>query len=167
MARLELATRYRPVHIGLLLVCAAPPASPADDLYAWELQQAGAEAREYLEGLLQVVGVSREKSPAEQLAEFQHLGAYLARLVECPLPQAASLEPLAAQYGPTLVKRITFSYKPRQVALLSPVPPGLPEILRGAGFGDQLAASGRGIDVPAPDDAAAIARVRASLTPVT
>jgi hypothetical protein len=167
MARLELATRYRPVHIGLLLVCTAPPASPADDLYAWEQQQASGDATAYIQGLLQIVGVPLSLAPSAQLADLQRRGVYLARLVECPLEQDSALENLAERYSPVLVKRMTYSYKPRQIALLVPVAPGLAELLRTAGFGDLLIQGGQGIEVPSISDVAAITQIRALLSAVT
>ena len=43
--RLERSTRYRPIHISLLLICTAPPMRAEDDLYALEMD-AGAPSRE-------------------------------------------------------------------------------------------------------------------------
>ena len=161
MERLELATRYRPIHISLLLVCVAPPHRLGNDLYAWERQECGPEARSYLTGLLRSVGVDMAgKSPAEQLADFQRRGAYLARLVECAVEAPADAS-LAAAYGSVLVKRIRYSYKPRHIALLDPMPAGLVEILREAGLGDRLVGRGEVVCVPGPDDLRAIARLRA------
>jgi hypothetical protein len=164
MARLEEATRHRPFHIGLLLISTAPPANPADDIYLWEQQSAGPEAHSYIQALFACVGVAPEKSPTQQLADLQRHGVYLASLVECPLPQGASTNDLAAKFGPTLIKRINFSYKPRQIALLSPVANGLPDLLVKAGLSDKLVASGKGIEIPSPDYAHGIAKVCATLT---
>jgi hypothetical protein len=167
MARLELATRYRPVHIGLLLVCAAPPARLEDDLYAWEQQRASGQAAQYLKGLLAVAGVNAAQPPAAQLAELQRRGVYLARLVECPLAQSASLDSLAVKFGPVLVKRIEFSYKPKHIALLDPAAAGLAQTLNSAGLKEMLFDGGKPIAVPSPDHAASISRVRAHLGRVT
>lgn len=164
MARLELATRHRPFHIGLLLICTAPPTNPADDLYAWEQQSASEESRAYIKSLFASVGVTLEKSSAEQLLDLQRRGVYLARLVECSLPENESTATLAAKYGPTLIKRITYSYKPRQIALLSPVADGLADLLFAAGFTDKLAANGQGIEIPALNDTSTLAKVRATLS---
>jgi hypothetical protein len=164
MARLEEATRHRPFHIGLLLISTAPPANSADDIYRWEHQSAGPEAHAYIESLLACTGVAPEKSPIQQLADLQRHGVYLASLVECPLPQGTPTNDLAAKYGPTLIKRINFSYKPRQIALLAPAANGLPDLLIKAGFADKLVAGGKGIEIPAPDYAHGIAKVCAILT---
>lgn len=163
MARLELATRHRPFHIGLLLICTAPPLDFADDIYAWEQQSASPEAHAYIQSLLACVGVDPEKNPAAQLADLQRRGVYIARLVECPLSENATTKDLAAKYGPTLVKRIAYSYKPRQIGLLAPVAPGLAEFIRAGEFGERLIADGKGIQIPALNDAAGLAAVHAIL----
>jgi hypothetical protein len=164
MARLEEATRHRPFHIGLLLIRTAPPANSADDIYAWEQQTASPEAHAYIQSLFGCVGIAPEKNPTQQLADLQRHGVYVARLVECPLPENTPTNNLAEKYGPTLIKRINFSYKPRQIALLSPVAPGLSDLLIKSGFSDKLVSNGQGIEIPAPNDAPAIAKVRATLT---
>ena len=161
IARLELATRYRPVHITTLLVCTASPARIEDDLYSWERQSAAPGSRAFLSSLLACAGVSPQKSPTDQLAEFQRLGFYLAHLAECPLNSSALHTNLAKSYGPTLVKRIQFSYKPRRVALLDPVPEGLPEILASANLGDLLVNGGQGIAIPSSNNSADVQKVRA------
>jgi hypothetical protein len=160
LARLELASRYRPIHIGLLLICTAPPEAMDDDLYAWERQNAGVEARKYIEGLFLSVGIGTERTPAERLAEFQRRGIYLARLVECPLPSDAHNENILRMATGTMVKRITQSYKPARIGLLAPVPTGLCETLRAAGLEEKLIAGGQGIEVPSPGDEAGMGRVR-------
>jgi hypothetical protein len=163
MALLEEATRHRPFHIGLLLVATAPPADPADDIYTWEQQSASPESQAYIQSLLACVGISSEKNPTEQLADLQRRGVYVARLIECPLPEGAPKAGLAAKYGPTLIKRITYSYKPRQIALLAPGVAGLADLLESAGLGGKLVAHGKGIEIPALNDAGALAKVRATL----
>lgn len=167
LARLQLATRYRPVHISTLLICTAPSARIEDELYSWENNAASPDSRSYLASLLSCAGIAPEKSPAEQLAEFQRLGFYLARLVECPLDPPAKQANLALRYGPTLIKRIQLSYKPRRIALLDPVAPGLAEALIAAGLRDSLVNAGQGIVIPENAvDSLAIAQARAALSTV-
>ena len=165
LARLEFATRYRPVHISTLLVCAAAPQRAEDELYSWERQSASPDVREYHQSLLASAGVSPDKTPAEQLAEFQHLGFYLARLVECPLAAAEPPADLAHRHGPTLIKRIQLSYKPRRIALLDPVPQGLADLLASAGLHDALINSGKGIAIPGVRDSQQLSAARAILNP--
>lgn len=160
LARLELASRYRPIHIGLLLICTAPPAAIYDDLYAWEKQKARAEAVDYLEGLFQSAGIGAEKAPLERLAEFQRRGIYLARLVECPLGSGVRMENIVPKAVKVMLIRIAQSYKPARIGLLAPVAPGLAEALRNAGLGEKLIAGGQGIEIPSAVDAQGIAQTR-------
>jgi hypothetical protein len=164
MSRLEEATRHRPFHIGLLLIQTAPPPNSADDIYAWEQQSASPEAHAYIQALFACVGVAPEKNPTQQLADLQRHGVYLVSLVECPLPQGASTIDLAQKYGPTLIKRINFSYKPRQIALLAPVATGLADLLAKAGFADKLVANGKGIEIPSTATDPSVSKVCATLT---
>lgn len=165
LARLQRATRYRPIHISLLLICPAPPQKSEDDLYALELEQGSAESRAYLAALLACLGIGSpaQPTPAAQLAELQHRGIYLARVVECPLAPGSSVTNFAALYGETLLKRISLSYKPKRIALLDPVLPGLPELLLKSPVGSQLVSAGKGIEIPNPTDQAAIAKVHSIL----
>jgi hypothetical protein len=109
------------------------------------------------------IGADAETKPAAQLAELQHGGTYLARLVECPVAPGASLEGLVKKLGPTLLKRVSLSYKPKRIALLDPLPPGLADLFRSSPFATQLVANGEGIRIPSAGDAAAVQRVRALL----
>lgn len=107
---LEMATRYRPVHIQTLLVGSVPPAKSENYLYSSE--KAG--------------------------AELQRNGIFLVYAVECPLTESA--KPFEAVQGaaPTLIKRVQFSYRPKSIVLFSPATSGLIPALREAGFGDHL-----------------------------
>jgi len=122
LRRLELSTRYRPVHIGVLFVVFAPPVRPEDDFY-------GARgSKEFSEPFLEALEIQIPKieaaSKAEddgsnfaRLAEFQRRGYYLSYLSECPILE--STEPArstVARLAPTLIRRIQFNYKPKHIA---------------------------------------------------
>ena len=90
LRRLELSTRFRPVHIGVLFVALAPRACPEDDFYG------PAESKEFADPFLEALEIhsSREKAGPEsdvraaysaRLAEFRRRGYFLAYLSECPL----------------------------------------------------------------------------------
>jgi hypothetical protein len=164
MARLQLATRYRPIHIGPLLVCAAVPANPADDFYASGESDQSDGARDFAQSLFACCGVPAGKPGVDQLADFQRRGVYLSRLIECPLVPGEPVNCLAEKYGQTFVKRVNLSYKPKAIALLDPVPEGLAELLVSAGLGEKLIDAGKGIVMPSPTDAAGIAAVQALLS---
>jgi hypothetical protein len=108
--RLELATRYRPVHIQTLLIGAAPPEAMEEYFY------------------------SSEKAAAE----LQRNGIFLVYAVECPLAAGANLSEAARRVASTVVTRVKFSYKPKSIVLFSPGTAGLIAVLRDAGFGERL-----------------------------
>ena len=58
--RLELATRFRPVHISVLLIDAAPPAPIEDYFYraTSDRSERSPASREYFDGLAKCAGVA-------------------------------------------------------------------------------------------------------------
>jgi len=155
LRRLELSTRFRPVHMSILFVALAPPPRPEDDFYS------PAESKEFSDPFLEALGIhaSTEKtatgsdaqaSDLAKLAEFQRRGFYLAYLSECPIP--ANQEPAEstiARLAPTLIRRIRFNYKPKQITPLGQELFPLVEILRAAGIGSILTLD-QGLALPVP-----------------
>ncbi len=152
--RLELCTRFRPVHIGVLFVALAPPARPEDDFYsstgaegmfapfldALEIHSSGSDAPSGPEAAAAV--------PA-RLMEFQRRGHHLAFLSECPIPDgvesaAATISRLSA----TLVRRIRFNYRPKHIAPMGQELLPLTDILSKADIGHLVTSSG---GQPLPD----------------
>lgn len=144
LRRLELSTRFRPVHIGILFVPFAPPTRLEDDFYG------PAESKEFFDPLLEALeipssslqaaaGSNARAADSARLAEFQRRGYYLAHLSECPIPETE--EPAAStisRLGPTLIRRIRFNYKPRSIAPLGEMLFPLVEKLRAAEVGPVL-----------------------------
>jgi hypothetical protein len=140
LRRLEFATRFRPVHIGVLFVALAPTVHLEDDFYG------PPKSKEFLDPFMEALEIhsSPEKmgpeSPAHtpesaRLVEFQRRGYYLAFLSECPIPE--NEEPAAstiARLSPTLIRRIRFNYKPKHIAPVGQELLSLVEILRAAGI---------------------------------
>jgi hypothetical protein len=153
--RLELSTRFRPVHMGVLFVALAPPALPEDDFYG------PPESKEFFDPFLDALeiysstdraalGTESQAADTTRLAEFQRRGYYLAFLSECPIPENG--EPAAstvARLGPTLVRRIRFNYNPKQVAPLGQELSLLVDMLRVAGIGPLLTLD-QGLPLPTP-----------------
>ncbi|MGD0544006.1 MAG: hypothetical protein ABSB65_06315 [Candidatus Acidiferrales bacterium] len=123
IVRLELATRFRPIHIHVLLIDAAPPPRLEDYFYrpAGNREERSVNARYYLDEIVKCSGFAPDSEMAEEtaLAEFQHRGFYLAHAVECPIEPADALTLAIERAGPVLIRRIEKSYKPKYVALLS------------------------------------------------
>jgi hypothetical protein len=160
-ARLELATRFRPIHIGVLFLVSAPDA----DLDFYESSPRAAGARELL---LDALGApnppqsSGESNATEsRLIEFQRRGFYFASVSECPLPQDAAAQ-LVAQLAPTLLKRIQFSYKPKAVILLSEALAPLVPLLAAAGHGIRILPDGAPLPWPPTGDPSRDAAFRAA-----
>ena len=144
VARLELSTKFRPVHIGVLFVALAPSVLPQDDFYA-PLESKGL-AEPFLEALeihslpdKVSSGVDTHATDSTRLAEFQRRGYYLAYLSECPIPKDKDAAASAiARLSPTLIRRIRFNYRPKCVAPLGQELFPLVGILKVAGIGPIL-----------------------------
>jgi len=155
--RLELATRFRPVHIGVLLIYVAPPAGLDDFFYA------GADARSqtprspYFRELAKLASprpapepLAEDLVPESVLAEFQRRGFFLTSAVECPMRDHGDLAAAIRRLVPTVLRRVQNSYKPKCIALISPPTAELTGPLRDAGWGDRLVLSPNGVPFPDP-----------------
>lgn len=116
LRRLEWTTRFRPVHIGTLLLGAVAPGKNSEFLYSpaggWQ-----GEAKV----LLAAAGVTPDgKSPEAALAEFQRGGFLLTHVLECPLEgDPGGLAALIANRLPIVLTRVRRSLKPKRLALIS------------------------------------------------
>jgi hypothetical protein len=133
LLRLEWTTRYRPVHIGALLLGGVSPLAEEDFLYRGKFH--GEAGR-----LLEAVGISASgKSPETVLSEFQRGGFFLAHVLECPLETSdagqASYEPLLAERVSQVLTRIRRSLKPKRVVLIADSLAPLAVRLSGAALG--------------------------------
>lgn len=180
LKRLELATRFRPVHISILFLAEAPPFLLENYFYrpAEERAERGGLSRILFDELMSGVGIAPEgQSEASCLAEFQRGGFFLADSLECPVEEIvpgvkegtarANALDLAHRYGPTVAKRILYSYKPRHVVLLSTRTRHLIPFLQQAGLSDRLLFyQGLPLHFPHPHNPAAQAQFRAGLAEV-
>jgi hypothetical protein len=129
LARLERATRFRPVHIRSLLLGAISPEPDSHFLYSsGEARQGEAEL------LLASAAISgHNKGKDAMLSEFQRAGLFLTHVLECPLEaeqnNIAGAEVLLRERLPWLFARIRRSLKPKRVVLFSgPLVPVASEI---------------------------------------
>jgi hypothetical protein len=125
LQRLEWTTRYRPLHVGTLLLGAFAPKNDSEFLYA-DCGDFAGEAG----SVLRATAVSPAgKSPEVTLAEFQRGGFLASYVLECPLEQssgdAASVRAALAQQWPATLARIRRSLQPKRIvpisALLGPL----------------------------------------------
>jgi hypothetical protein len=122
-ARLEWASRYRPIHIGALFLTPAPPEKLEDYFYFPHRQAEHPGARALEDDLLAACGINRKDGANQdaELREFQQAGYFLAECVECPTGNLGDEEfdTLLATLMPALVRRIRFSYRPKAILPIS------------------------------------------------
>jgi hypothetical protein len=121
--RLELATRFRPIHIQVLVLDAAPSSAQEDYFYrAASSVPRSPESQKFFDEITKCIGPSLDKSQTEEstLAEFQRRGFYLAYAVECPVETPEQLAAVT-RLAPTVLLRLNASYKPKFVAPISAV----------------------------------------------
>ena len=114
LQRLEWTTRYRPVHIGTLLLGAVAPQDDSEFIYC----PAGTWNGE-AQYLLAAAGLSLDgKSPESVLAEFQRGGFFVAHMLDCPVESSTGgdLAQLIANRLPAVLTRIRRSLKPKRLA---------------------------------------------------
>jgi hypothetical protein len=132
LQRLEWTTRYRPVHIQTLLLCAASPRTEKDLLYS-----PTCEFQDEAGMLLELAGISAAGKTREAvLAEFQRAGFFLTHVMECAFERerrddsngpetgdsndsALRERRLLEQRLPAMATRIRRSLKPKRVVLIS------------------------------------------------
>ena len=95
---------------------------------------------------------------AAALAEFQRRNFYLAYVLECPVVEAYPRREagtdsvisaaIVRDHCPALLRRIQFSYRPKQIALIEPGIPALAEMLRQTGLDVSGNATGGGWSAP-------------------
>ncbi|HXO06099.1 MAG TPA: hypothetical protein VN884_10780 [Candidatus Sulfotelmatobacter sp.] len=144
--RLELATRFRPIHVQVLLIDAVPPTNENDYFYraAENREERSVVSRMYFDEIVKSAGIAIAPSVSEDaaLAEFQHRGFFLAYAVECPVDSPEALSAALNRLGPVMVKRVNASYKPKYIAPISPAMAELTPLFEFSGWGTRLVLNG-------------------------
>lgn len=139
--RLELATRFRPIHIQVLLIDGAPPARTEHYFYQTPGDGAGRSAAwaKYHNDLFQCADVASGSGQQGEslLSDFQRRGFFLAHAVECPVDNS-KLENAVRGSSGTIAKRVQYSYRPKNIALLSDSTQALVGVLKESGWSDRL-----------------------------
>jgi hypothetical protein len=115
--RLEWTTRYRPVHIGAVLLGAMAPAQDEDFLYSPSGEFSGEAGK-----VLEAAGISRiGKAVEATLVEFQRRGLFLTYVLECPLGplNVGDAERLLDARFAATAARIRRSLRPKRVVPIS------------------------------------------------
>jgi hypothetical protein len=117
LKRLEWATRYRPVHIGTLLLGAAAPSAEVEFFYSPEGAFAGEAAR-----LADAAALTQLDRAKEHLhIAFQRSGFFATHILECPVEQGSrvAIADLVSARLPAAIVRIRRSLRPKRVALIA------------------------------------------------
>jgi hypothetical protein len=179
--RLELATRFRPIHIQLLFLGEAPPPRIEDYFYFANEDTATRHglSRVLFEELMHGVGITlaEGKGEAALLGEFQRRGFFLADCLECPVEEIvpgvregrvrANAFELSQRFGPQVALRVAQSYKPKYVVPISVRTRHILPFLRRSGLGDNLLLyQDLPLHFPHPHNPAAVTQFRAGLADV-
>jgi hypothetical protein len=167
IARLEWASRFRPIHIATLVLAPAPPDELEDYFYFPAGMPGDPSARAFVEDVFAACGIAAEPGSREPaLRAFQHRGLFVAECIECPLERGAAsqFEPLLASLMPTLARRIRFSYRPKSVVLISKLLAPVAAAFATFGLGSTVLAEGSPLDLPDPADSVARDAFRSRLS---
>lgn len=108
--RLELATRYRPVHIKVLFLDGAPPSRLEDYFYqaAKDRSVRSLAARMYFDELIKCAGLPAGSDLREEpaLLDFQRRGFFFTSAVECPFEDQPDPQGALRRLAPTVMKRV-------------------------------------------------------------
>lgn len=137
-ARLEQATRHRPIHMQAVFLSAQSPSSPGAYLYGVENKFFG-EAAALLQALqIEIPGRSAEAV----LTEFQRKGFFLTHVLECPSDNEHSSSDLAESLRrklPLVTRRLRTSLRSKRVIVLSAAMNAVIAELTAAQIGGELA----------------------------
>ncbi len=113
LQRLEWTTRYRPVHIGTLLLGAVAPRNDSEFIYCPAGKWNG-EAQL----LLSAAGLVLDGKSAESvLAEFQRGGFFVTHVLECPLEGGGGSGAEKARPNFDVIKAVPSGFRFRRTAL--------------------------------------------------
>ncbi|MFI5059037.1 MAG: hypothetical protein ACHQLQ_12695 [Candidatus Acidiferrales bacterium] len=165
MQRLEWTTRFRPVHVSVLLVSAFPPEADSEFFYAAPGVFQGEAAR-----LLEALDVPYLGKAADAvLSDFQRRGFLLVHAMDCPPnPEAnntAEIQILITARLSTLFTRVRRSLKPKRAVLISELLEPLVDRFSGSSLGCPVVLdNGRPFGLQRTGSDAAISRLRSALT---
>jgi hypothetical protein len=164
LQRLEWTTRFRPVHISLLLLSAFPPQNDSDFLYAAPKIFQGEAA--YLLEALDVPYLG--KAADALLSDFQRRGFLLVHTLDCPpnpeANNAAKIQILLEARLAALFTRVRRSLKPKRTVLISELLEPLVGRFSESNLGCPVVLdNGKPFSLQGPDSQGAISRLRSAL----
>jgi hypothetical protein len=139
--RIEMAQRYRPTQIKVLLLDASPPVRKEDYFYAAAANRSvrSPASRSYFDELAKTMGAMTAGGNEEgTLAEFRRKGFFLTHAVECPFENEGELHAAIRRLAPTAMKRVQYSLKPSYVVPIGAPTKELVRLFGLIGWGDHL-----------------------------
>jgi hypothetical protein len=140
--RIELALRYRPAQIKVLILDGCPPARLEDGFYSGTRDRSvrSVASRMYFDELVRASAGS--VSPALQedaaLVDFRKKGFYLAHSVECPCDSDQELQAALRRFAPTVMKRVQYTLQPNYIVPIGVATQELVRLFGMIGWGDRL-----------------------------
>ena len=165
LKRLEWSTRYRPVHIQTLLLCATSQREEREFLYSPRCDFRGEAGR-----VLEVAAIATDGKSAEIVqAEFQRAGFFLTPVLECAFEtesqDGAKRLSLLEQRLPAMGTRIRRSLKPKRVVLISRELEPVTEKIAAMELGCPMVLDGgKPFGLDGPNAGEAVRRLRKALT---
>ena len=139
--RLELAARFRPTKIKVLVLDSAPRGAAEDYFYRAVSDRTvrSVTGRMYFDELVKCMGTKIAKiDEILSLNEFRNKGFFLNYGVECPIENKGELLNALRRLAPTIVKRVQYLLQPTYIV---PISKGTEELIRLfglIGWGDRL-----------------------------
>ena len=140
--RLELALRYRPTQIKVLMFDGCPPSRAEDGFYAATRDRSARSmgSRTYFDEIAKAAGVVVASVLQEDsaLVEFRKKGFFVAHCVERPCESDAELTASLRRFAPTVMKRVQYTLQPSYIVPIGVATGELIRLFGMIGWGDRL-----------------------------
>ena len=146
--RVELALRYRPTQIKVLILDGSPPARFEDSFYQSTRDRSvrSVASRVYFDEIVKAAGGTVSPSMLEDsaLVDFRKKGFFLAHAVECPSENEGDLQAAMRRFAPTVLKRVQYTLQPNYIVPIGVATAELIRLFGMIGWGDRLVLDGAG-----------------------
>jgi len=140
--RVELALRYRPTQIKVLILDGSPPARFEDSFYQSTRDRSvrSVASRVYFDEIVKAAGGTVSPSMLEDsaLVDFRKKGFFLAHAVECPSENEGDLQAAMRRFAPTVLKRVQYTLQPNYIVPIGVATAELIRLFGMIGWGDRL-----------------------------
>jgi len=140
--RVELALRYRPTQIKVLILDGSPPARFEDSFYQSTRDRSvrSVASRVYFDEIVKAAGgtVSPAMLEDSALVDFRKKGFFLAHAVECPSENEGDLQAAMRRFAPTVLKRVQYTLQPNYIVPIGVATAELIRLFGMIGWGDRL-----------------------------